>query len=668
MRLVRATTAARLLAAGAYGIGASFCAVVQLHLIPREEFDRANGDLALIADMCRANALVAVKRAGSGHLGSSFSALDLVVHLLWRELNVAALGWDDPDRDVFFSSKGHDVPGHYAALHAIGVIPTERLLRLRRLGGLDGHPDVGVPGIEANSGSLGMGLSKGRGMAWAKRFGGRGGRVVVMTGDGELQEGQNWEAFASAAHQGIGNLWAIVDRNELQSDKPTEEILALGALESKLRAFGWHVETCNGHDHEAIARALADMHGAPDDVPKALVAYTIKGRGVSFMEHPTALRDGEGTYRWHAGAPDDEHFARAHAELVARIRQRLPDLRLEPVPQLDDDATTSLEGEPESGAGAGRTRVTDEYVAAAYGDELLELVRQRPEVVVLDADLASDCRIRAVELAYPSRFVEVGIAEQDMVSMAAGLARQGLLPVVNSFASFLASRANEQIYNQASEGTKVVYALHYAGLIPAGPGKSHQSIRDVSLLAALPGLTILQPSNADETRALLRWAVTKAPGPVAIRLAIGPSPRLIELPDATPRVGRGHVLVDGDGPPLLAYGPVMLHEALVAAETLAGGVRPRVIAMPWLNRVDADWLAEELLPHEDVFVVEDHAPVGALADALRRALDPTTRVTAFGVEGWPACGTPPEALRAHGLDGSTLADRLVLALGARTAP
>ena len=125
--------------------------------------------------MCRANALTAVKRAGSGHLGSSFSALDLVVHLLFEELNTAELGWDDPDRDVFFSSKGHDVPGLYAALHALGVIPPEQLLRLRRLGGLDGHPDVGVPGIEANSGSLGMGISKGRGMAWAKRFLGRGG-------------------------------------------------------------------------------------------------------------------------------------------------------------------------------------------------------------------------------------------------------------------------------------------------------------------------------------------------------------------------------------------------------------------------------------------------------------------------------------------------------------
>jgi transketolase len=639
--------------------------VTELRLIPPEDFRRAGGDLSLLADMCRANALVAVKRAGSGHLGSSFSALDIVVHLLWRELNVAELGWEHPDRDIFFSSKGHDVPGLYAALNALGVIPTERLLRLRRLGGLDGHPDVGVPGIEANSGSLGMGLSKGRGVAWAKRHLGRGGIVVVMTGDGELQEGQNWEAFASAAHQRVGNLWAIVDRNELQSDRPTEEILALGDLEAKLRAFGWHVESANGHDHDELGNAFAAMRAASGDLPKVLIANTIKGRGVSFMEHPAALREGGGTYRWHAGAPDDESFARAHDELVARIRERLPDVTLEPVPPLEE--SVSLEAEPESGIAA-RPAVTDEYVATAYGDELLKLVAQHPEVVVLDADLASDCRVRAVELEQPSRFVEVGIAEQDLVSMAAGLARQGLLPVVNSFASFLASRANEQIYNQASEGTKVVYALHYAGLIPAGPGKSHQSIRDVSLLGALPNVAIVQPTNAEETQALLRWAVEQAEESVAIRLAIGPSPRRIEL-GAPSGIGRGTVLRDGDGPPLLAYGPVLVHEALVAGETLAGrGVELRVIAMPWLNRFDPDWLADELGAPDDVFVLEDHSPVGALADALRRNLDSRTRVTGFGIEGWPACGTPPEALRAHGLDGASLADRIERVLSAAVRP
>jgi transketolase len=635
--------------------------VQELSLISQSELARAEDRLDVLADMCRLNALVAVKRAGSGHLGSSFSAMDVVVHLLYEELNTRAVAFDDPDRDVYFSSKGHDVPGLYAVLNALGVVPTEQLLRLRRLGGLDGHPDLGVPGIEANSGSLGMGISKGRGMAWAKTLLGHGGRVVVMTGDGELQEGQNFEGLQAASAQGTANLWIVVDRNELQSDRPTEEILPLGDLETKLRSFGWHVESCDGHDHDALRRAFAEFRSAPAG-PKALIANTIKGKGVSFMEHPVALREGGGTYRWHAGAPDDEAFQRAHAELVARIRESLPDLQLETVSGQDDERAYSLEGEPESGAGT--RKVTDEYVAAAYGEELVELAARHPDLVVLDADLASDCRIRAFELAYPDRFHESGIAEQDMVSAAAGMARQGLLPVVNSFASFLASRANEQIYNQASERTKVVYALHYAGLIPAGPGKSHQSLRDISLLAALPNMTIVQAANSEETRALLRWAVDDASGDVAIRLAIGPSPRAIDLPTAEVSPGRGTVLREGTDAVLFAYGPVMLHEALTAAERL--GARVQVVNMPWLNRVDGDWLAELVEPFEEIFVVEDHAPVGALGDSLRRTLD-GRGLTVFAVEGWPACGTPAEALRFHGLDGSSLADRIALALRARTA-
>jgi transketolase len=384
------------------------------------------------------------------------------------------------------------------------------------------------------------------------------------------------------------------------------------------------------------------------------------------MEHPEALRAGGGTYRWHAGAPDDDAFTRARDELVERIRERVPELQLEAVAAADDERAYSLEGEPESGA-ATRAKVTDEYVAAAYGEELLELAETHPELVVLDADLASDCRIRPFELAHPDRFHEAGIAEQDLVSAAAGMASQGLLPVVNSFASFLASRANEQIYNQASERTKVVYALHYAGLIPAGPGKSHQSVRDVSLLAALPNISIVQPANAEETKALLRWAVEDADENVALRLAIGPSPRRLELGDVVVTPGRGCVLREGADALLFAYGPVLLHEALSAAEALAArNMHVQVVNMPWLNRVDAEWARELAEPFEDLFVVEDHAPVGALGDALRRALEGRP-VTVFGVEGWPACGTPLEALRFHGLDGASLADRIALALHARTA-
>jgi len=642
-----------------------------LSIVPKTELDRIRGAglaaddrLGILADACRLNALVAVKRAGSGHLGSTFSAMDVVAFLLFEELNTATVGWDSPDRDVYFSSKGHDVPGLYAALYALGVVPRERLARLRRLGGLDGHPDVGVPGIEANSGSLGMGVSKGRGIAWAKRHLRRGGRVVVMLGDGELQEGQNYEGLQAAAYERLSGLTVVVDRNELQSDKPTDEIVSVGELEERFRAFGWHAVSCDGHSFDALRATFAAVHEVGDR-PQAVVARTIKGKGVSFMEHPAALREGGGTYRWHAGAPDDESFERAFAEIAARLDERmrgagLVALSLEPIEVEQEAASGSLEGEPESGAGTRATRVTDEYVVEAYGDELVRLGAEREDLVVLDADLASDCRIRAFELAYPDRFVECGIAEQDMVSTAAGLARHGLLPVVNSFASFLASRANEQIYNQASERTRVIYALHYAGLIPAGPGKSHQSIRDISLLAALPDLAIVQPGNADETRQALRWAVEQADESVAIRLAIGPSPRRIELAGEV-QVGRGRVVRAGSDGALLAYGPVLLHEALLASELLAAqGVSLATIDMPWLNRFDPDWL-QELLGYEHVLVVEDHAPTGGLGDALRREL--RRELSVFGVEGWPACGTPAEALRAHGLDGASLARRIESVLG-----
>src|SRR5262245_6407037 len=198
-----------------------------LSIVPKTELDRiraadlvADDRLGILADACRLNALVAVKRPGSGHFASPFSAMDVFALLRFEELNTATVGWDSPDRDVYFSSKGHDVPGLYAALYALGVVSQERLARLRRLGGLDGHPDVGVPGIEANSGSLGMGVSKGRGIAWAKQRQGHGGRVFVLTGDGELQEGQNYEALLNAARQHVPRLTVIVDHNKLKTDKP----------------------------------------------------------------------------------------------------------------------------------------------------------------------------------------------------------------------------------------------------------------------------------------------------------------------------------------------------------------------------------------------------------------------------------------------------------------
>jgi transketolase len=659
--------------------------MIPITIILVEEFQRVrdaqvdkHAKLALLADMNRANTLAMVKRAGSGHLGSSFSAMEIVTWLYHEEMNVLKVGFDSPERDIYFSSKGHDVPGLYATLYSLGALSEEKMLKLRRFEGLDGHPDIGIPGIEANSGSLGMGISKGRGMAWAKKFSKNGGRIFVLTGDGEWGEGQNFEALQSAVQQKIDNLTVIMDNNKVQSDMLVSEILDLGDLDEKFRSFGWHVARIDGHDFRQIEKAIADSK-AVKGVPQIIIADTIKGCGVSFMEHPFALKEGKGLYPWHSGAPDDASYEKGYTELVERINRTLSDLGLAPLilketaPEQKRPAASMLAGEPLSQAAQERlsAKVTDENISRVYGEALVEVAAKREDLLVLDADLAFDCKVRDFENAYPERFIETGIAEQDMVSMAGGLARQGYLPVVNSFASFLASRANEQIYNNASELTKIIYALHYAGLIPAGPGKSHQSLRDISLFAALPNCIILQPCNADETRMVVDYSVNEAEENCALRIIIGPSPRKIQLPeDYRLTYGKGVALTEGKDALMFAYGPVMVHEALLAQELLAErGVNLKVVNMPWLNRINTQWLLDTIQPYELVSVLEDHHPAGGLGDHMLAILaehrsNPLAkrRVVKFAVESWPACGTPAEALQFHRLDGASLAERILEAL------
>lgn len=635
--------------------------MVEIKLIPVSEFERINKAatdkytrLSLLADMSRANTIASVKRAGSGHLGSSFSAMDIVTWLYYEEMNTAKVGVDHPDRDIYFSSKGHDVPGQYSVLFSLGILPKEKFVRLRRLGGTYGHPDVSTPGMEANTGSLGMGISKGRGFAYAKRLHGNGGRVFVMTGDGELQEGQIYESLQTAVNQQLNNLTVIVDQNKLQSDKLVTEISDLGDLESKFRSFAWHVARCNGHDFRELDQVFSELRQITDK-PKIVIADTIKGRGISFMEHPTALRAGNGYYRWHAGAPDDESFQRGYEELISRTNNSLKELGINPLTLEDYPA------DPKAASG-----VSSEFVVDAYGAALAEAGAKRKDLVVLGADLTADCRLREFEKRFPERFIENGIAEQDMVSMAGGLALSGLLPVVNTFASFLSARANEQVYNNACEQTRIIYANHYAGLIPAGPGQSHQSIRDISLFGSLPNFVIVQPCNAVETHFIVDYAINEATENCVLRINIGPSPQVIELPaDYRLTFGCGVALTEGNDAVMFAYGPVMLNEALTAAELLSHqGVHLKVINMPWLNRVNGNWLAEAVRNIPLVYALEDHSPVGGLADTLLNELikSPlifTCRFQKFGVEGYPACGTPSEALKYHGLDGESLASWII---------
>jgi transketolase len=416
------------------------------------------------------------------------------------------------------------------------------------------------------------------------------------------------------------------------------------------------VERCDGHDFGELKKAFEKLKSV-DDRPKVLIADTIKGKGVSFMEGPRALKDGGGLYKWHAGAPDDDSYLAGLEEIHERINEGLGKCGLEPV---------SLEAVETREKNRVRLKDVAEKVVTAYGQALVELGAEREDIVVLDADLSADCGLRPFEHAFGERFVENGIAEQDMVSLAGGLALQGLLPIVNSFGVFLASRANEQIYTNSTEGTKIIYVCHYAGLIPAGPGKSHQSLRDISLFGALPNCVVMEPCNGVETKRALQWCVNEADENCMLRLVISPSPRTISLPDDYRfNLGIGTALRDGSDAVVFGYGPVLLHEALLAAELLEEkGFSLKVVDMPWLNRVDDDWLTEVVGERDTVFVLDNHSPYGGLGDSLLNSLARSGNLAGktfrkLAVDGLPACGTPKEALTYHELDGASLAIRML---------
>ncbi len=607
---------------------------------------------ALFADLCRLNVLYMIADAGSGHIGSSFSSLDMVAWLHLGHLR---------NNDIYFSSKGHDVPGLYAALIGLGRLPEESLHAFRKLGGLPGHPDVSTPGIRANTGSLGMGISKAKGMVRAARLRGKGRdrRVMVMLGDGELQEGQLWESLISAANDELSEITAIVDHNKLQSDTLVSHTSDLGDLMAKFKAFGWRAARVNGHDIEAFRAVLSDLE--QDARPKIVLADTVKGQGVPFMKASLDAAEDE-LYAFHSGAPAAEDYGNATAHLIDGLNDRLINLSLPPLHLAYKRTETKINT---VGAPA-------ERLIAAYGDALVRLAERREDIVALDADLLLDLGLVPFKQRFPERLVECGIAEQDMVSQASGLALEGLLPICHSFACFLAPRANEQIYNAASERRKVVYVGALAGLVPSGPGHSHQSVRDIAALVAVPGLRLVEPSSAAETAMLLEAAVEDTEESTFIRLTSIPVTPQFRLPDGyRPIEGRGVDLRQGDDLTVIGYGPVLLNEAALALEALAtDGIQGRLINLPWLNRVDHGWLDKVAAESRLIIALDNHYDQGGqgiMLGAALAGLDATSRpaFVSIGLNRWPACGGNDEVLAAHGLDAPALTKRFKAALGRR---
>jgi transketolase len=364
------------------------------------------------------------------------------------------------------------------------------------------------------------------------------------------------------------------------------------------------------------------------------------------MEPHALAHSGSSLYGFHSGATGEERYGAALSELVERVDARLAALGVEPV---------QLESRPSPVRTA---PVAPQRLVAAYGAALVDAAARDERVVALDGDLRLDTGLVAFQERFPERFFECGIAEQDMVSQAGAMALAGLVPVCHSFACFLTPRAAEQVFNNASEGTKVVYHGSLAGIVPGGPGHSHQMVRDIALMGSVPGLSALEPYCEDETRRVVEWALADAAGPVYIRLVSPPWPLGFEPPPARLERGRGTVLREGADGTFVCTGPVLVSQAWRACEELGDF---GLVALPWLRAIDGEWLAG--VARGSIVCLDNHVLSGGQGEAVlaafsRDAPEAAARTTLIGVDGVPVCGTNDEVLRAHGLDGDSLADRV----------
>ena len=352
-------------------------------------------------------------------------------------------------------------------------------------------------------------------------------------------------------------------------------------------------------------------------------------------------------YKFHSGAPKSDFYNQGVSALKGSIDSKLNSLNLGSVQTVEFDVN------------ARKQPNNAENLIRAYEDELVKLGANK-DIVVLDADLTKDCGLISFKNKYPERFIECGIAEQDMVSLAGGLALRKKIPIVHSFACFLSTRPNEHIYNNASEETKIIYSGSLAGLLPATPGHSHQSVRDISALGSIPKLSMIQPANESETRLALNWAVKENEFSTYIRLVSIPCEIPFKLPeDYILAKGRGARLVTGGKIAIIAYGPVMLSEAFKAAGLLKekDGIEITVINFPWLNEFDDQWLFSELKDFTHIITLDDHYLKLGQGCQIRSVLAGKffgQHILSLGLDDIPKCGQIAEILSHYHFNAESL--------------
>jgi transketolase len=597
----------------------------------------SDAQLARMAQKLRRHSLESTAEAGSGHPTSCMSAAELMSVLFFSEMRFDPEDPSGSDADVFVLSKGHAAPVLWAALHEAGAIDDDLLTLRRSDSRLEGHPTPLVPWVRVATGSLGQGLCASVGMAWARRTEGAPGRVFCLLGDGEVAEGSVWEAAAFASFNGLDNVTAIVDVNRLGQSGPTMYQHDTSVYEARLRSFGWEVATVDGHDVAAVREALAAGR-AVKGKPFALVARTLKGKGVSFLEdkdgwHGKPVKKGEELQRAVAELGDTSVSLPVEARRYSPITERAP-MRPEVAPayQLGQEVATR----------------------EAYGTALAYLGAHCPQVVAMDGDTKNSTFSERFKAVDPHRFAEAFIAEQNMVGVALGASTEGKIPFASTFACFL-TRAYDFIRMAAiSRPSHLVLCGSHAGVSIGEDGASQMALEDLAMMRAITGSTVLYPSEAVSAERLVELAA-RTPGIVYLRTS-RPKTKVLYANDETFTLGGSKTLRSSaqDQVTIVAAG-VTVTEALAAHERLAAeGVATRVIDLYSVKPIDQETLRRAASETRALLTVEDHSVHGGIGDAVAAAVSGRGAVTMLGVREIPRSGKPAELMAAHGIDAAAI--------------
>jgi transketolase len=592
--------------------------------------------------------MMSTTAAGSGHPTSCLSASELTAGVFFYAMKFDPKNPNGPESDRFVLSKGHAAPLLYAALAEAGVFPVSRLMTLRQFSSeLEGHPTPRIPGVDAATGSLGQGLSVGAGLAIGAKMDKLGTRVYVLLGDGELAEGSNWEAAEFAGHYKIDNLTALCDINALGQSERTMYKHDTEIYRRKFESEGWDTQVIDGHDIAAVLSAL-DHAKATTGRPQAIIARTIKGHGVSFL----ADKDG-----WHGKALSKEQLEKAVAEMGGPITV--------PADPGRSYARTKLPEPPAYAEPPAPSYKSDASVATreAYGNALKRIGAVNPHVVALDGDVKNSTFAEFFADAYPDRFYQAYIAEQNMISVGVGLAARGKVPFLSTFACFL-SRAFDQVRMAAISRSAIKVCGSHCGVSIGEDGPSQMALEDMASFRAIHSSTVLYPSDAYSAERLTE-AAARLPGITYIRTSRPKTPLLYSASDKFPVPGFHVLRQSADDRALIVGGGITVHEALKAHEQLKSqGISARVMDLYCVKPVDGKQFADQLkAAGGNLITVEDHYPEGGLGEAVLSALAEAgaspKKYAKLAVAGMPHSGKPDELLEAFGISAKHIVEAVL---------